>query len=107
MATTKSKTTAAKKTSAKKPSKTTASSSHKASGKLSPEEKLAQSTIKILDQASEALRKTITSGATTGTQAREAAKKKAQSILAKAHSTLGKTLDEGFSAVGNVLKKLP
>jgi hypothetical protein len=96
-------TSKAKKTTRPAASKTSTPSS----SKQSPEEKLAASTIKLLDQATEALKKTLTTGASESSKAREAAKKKAHSLLGKAHEILGKGLDEGFSVANKALKRLP
>lgn len=95
-----------KKTS--RPAATKATPASKAApAKLSPEEKLAESTIKLLDQAAEVLKKGLTTGASESTKAREAAKKKAHTLLGKAHAILGKGLDEGYALATKTLKKLP
>jgi hypothetical protein len=108
MATSKAKKTtrpAASKAGAATSTKSTSTKS--TSTKVSPEEKLAASTIKLLDQASQALKKTLTTGASESSKAREAAKKKAHSLLGKAHEILGKGLDEGFNVASKALKRLP
>ncbi len=105
MATPKSKTKKTARTSASRPAKKSAPKA--APAKTSPEEKLAASTIKLLDQAAEVLKKTLNTSASTSAKTREAAKKKAHSLLGKAHTALDKSLKEGFSAAEKVLKRLP
>lgn len=97
MATTKS--TAAKKPAAKAKSapKTTP---------LSKEEKLAASALKLIDEAAAALRKGVTVSAQTTAKSRETAKKRAHSLLGKAHDTLTQAVDAGTSTLHKVISKI-
>jgi hypothetical protein len=67
---------------------------------------LAEQALKFVDEAAALLRSGIREGAKTTSQSRAAAKKKAHSLLGKASTSLSQALEDGTSALQNLLKKL-
>lgn len=104
MATTKTrkKTASTKKKAAPKSKKPTAAKK----AKVTPEDRLATSALKFIDDAATLLRKGVTSGKNTAIDARQEAKKRAQTLLNRAHNDLGKALDLGASEARKVINRL-
>ncbi len=110
MTTKKQKPAAKKTTSAKKVSKKTVTRT-KVSSKatkipLGREHKLAEQTLKFVDEAAALLRSGIRESAATTAKSRIAAKKKAHDLLGKASSNLSKALEEGTSVLQDLIKKI-
>ena len=70
------------------------------------EEKLANSALKLVDEAASLLRKGIKTTADVSDKNREAARKRAHGLLTKAASSLGGLLDTGTSALHKAISKL-
>lgn len=101
---------AAKKSAAKKaaPKKATAKkpASQKSQAYGPRETAVANSALKLVDEAAALLRKGIRSGASTSEKARHDAKQKAHTLLNQASSTLGGLLSGSTSALRSVINKI-
>ncbi len=91
---------APKKTAAKKPKLT------KSNPAGPREKKIADSALKLVDEAAALLRKGIRESASTTEKSRHDAKRKAHSLLSKASSSLEGLLSGGTSAVRSVINKI-
>lgn len=70
------------------------------------EEKLANSALKLIDEAASLLRKGVKTTADVSEKNREAARKRAHTLLTKATSSIGGLLDSGSSALHKAISKL-
>ena len=109
----KKKTTASKSPAQKAPArkaavkKATTKKTVKASRPAGPrEQKLANTALKLVDEAAALLRQGIRTGANSSEKARHEAKQKAHSLLTKASSSLTDALQSGTSALHKVLGKI-
>ncbi len=103
--TAKKKSSASKKSVSSKSRKKSQSAKPSASGKTGADG-LAEQALRFVDEAAALLRSGIREGAKTTAQSRATAKKKAHSLLGKASSNLSQAIEDGASALQNVLKKL-
>lgn len=85
----------------------TASQKKASAVRSSPEETLAASALKWIDEAASLLRTGVHKTASTTANARIDSKQKAHALLTKAHGNLSKALSEGTSLLHGALKKLP
>ncbi len=67
---------------------------------------IANSALKLVDEAASLLRKGIRSGASTSEKSRHEAKQKAHTLLNQASSSLGDLLSGGTSALRSVINKI-
>lgn len=67
---------------------------------------IANSALKLVDEAASLLRKGIRTGASTSEKSRHEAKQKAHTLLNKASSSLGDLLSGGTSALRSVINKI-
>jgi len=106
--TVKAKATTARKATVRKAAahKTTPSAAKKSKPAGPREEKLASSALKLVDEAAALLRKGIKTTADVSEKNREAARKRAHSLLSKATSSLGGLLDTSASALHKAISKL-
>jgi hypothetical protein len=106
----KAKATTAPKATVRKaaaPKSTPAATKAKPSRPAGPrEEKLANSALKLIDEAASLLRKGVKTTADVSEKNREAARKRAHGLLTKATSSLGGLLDSGSSALHKAISKL-
>lgn len=77
-----------------------------AAAKLPPEEKVAADVLKLLHQATDALDKSLKTGASTTAKARKEAAKKAHTLLGRAHTFLGKSLDDSVATLKKAINKV-
>ena len=97
----------ASKTSAKKTK--SGKSGGKASAAKAPEGRehaLAESALKLLDQATDILRSGIRQGADTTAKSRLAARKKASALLGRATSDLAEAIQTGGAALQKFIRKI-
>jgi transposase len=103
------KKTPAKKTAVKKsaPVKSTSKKSapSKVSAATSREEKAAEKTIELLDEAARVLRASLRTGAKATAEGRTEAKQKAHSLVTKASDSLSSVLDEAGSILHKAINK--
>lgn len=92
----------AKKTATKK---TAPKPAAKKAAPLSKEEKLAENAIKMLDEAAALLRSSIKQGAAATAKSREAAKKRAHTLVTKAQGSLTSAISETGSLVQKAINK--
>lgn len=107
--TVKAKATTARKATVRKAAahKSTPTTKAKPSRPAGPrEEKLANSALKLIDEAASLLRKGVKTTADVSEKNREAARKRAHSLLTKATSSIGGLLDSGSSALHKAISKL-
>lgn len=97
----KKKTASVKKAAPKKPAP--AKKSHPAGPR---EKEIADSALKLVDQAAALLRKGIHTSADTSEKARHEAKQKAHALLGKASSALSDLLSGSTSALRSVINKI-
>jgi len=88
--------------------KTRKSTSHagRSSSSSAPTDKVAANALKFIDQAAELLREGVITGTSQSAHVRHAARKKAQKLIEKAHTSLGEALDMGTSALYKMLGKI-